>query len=53
MGEIAEDTIYGFCCSVCGVYFEDEHGFPVLCKSCFKDDKGKSSIPKAKFKEIM
>ena len=36
MGEIAEDMIDGACCSECGVYFELEHGYPVLCEECWK-----------------
>ena len=44
MGELAEDKVYGFSCSWCGVYFEAEHGFPVLCISCWDEaiDKHKS-----------
>jgi len=34
---LAQDKVDGFSCSWCGVYFEDEHGFPVLCNSCWKD----------------
>lgn len=34
MGEIADDTIDGFMCSWCGQCFEDEHGYPVVCKDC-------------------
>ena len=37
MGEIADDMIDGACCSLCGVYFEWENEFPVLCASCAKD----------------
>lgn len=37
MGDIADDIICGFQCSGCGVCFEDEHGFPVLCVSCYRD----------------
>ncbi len=37
MGELAQDKISGLSCSRCGVYFEDEHGFPVLCDSCWKE----------------
>ena len=37
MGENADDMIAGYCCSGCGVYFKDEHGFPVLCHDCWKD----------------
>jgi hypothetical protein len=36
MGEQAEDMIDGLCCSECGVYFEEEHGYPVLCETCYK-----------------
>jgi hypothetical protein len=36
MGETADDLISGRACSWCGVYFEEEHGYPVLCDSCFK-----------------
>ena len=35
MGEMADDLINGACCSHCGIYFEAEHGYPVLCTSCF------------------
>jgi hypothetical protein len=37
VGEIAEDMVDGWSCSWCGVYFEQEHGHPVLCKDCFKE----------------
>lgn len=36
MGEIAEDMIYGACCSHCCVHFKKEHGYPVLCAHCWK-----------------
>lgn len=39
MGEIAEDMIDGHCCSYCGVYFEQEHGYPVLCDSCWESSE--------------
>lgn len=52
MGQIAEDIINGFQCSHCGVCFEEEHGHPVLCKDCHKEDKGESGIPKATEKEL-
>ena len=35
MGYIAEDIVCGRCCSHCGKYFEEGHGFPVLCLACF------------------
>lgn len=37
MGEIANDMIDGFCCSCCGIYFTEEHGFPVYCEECWED----------------
>lgn len=40
MGEIAEDMIEGACCSICGQYFEDEHGYPVACEECFDPNCG-------------
>lgn len=35
MGEMAEDNINGACCGWCGIYFVEEHGYPVLCKGCW------------------
>ena len=46
MGEIANDIIDGACCSDCGVYFSEEHGYPVLCIECWID------VPKAKIKKV-
>ena len=37
MDELADDTIEGRCCSNCGAYFEEEHGFPVLCEYCYEE----------------
>lgn len=37
MGDLSEDVIDGLCCEICGIYFTDEHGFPVVCKSCWKE----------------
>lgn len=37
MSEIAEDMINGACCSLCGCYFEAEHGYPVVCIPCYTD----------------
>ena len=47
MGQIAEDMIDGTTCSLCGQYFVDPdddsklftHGYPVLCKQCFRQHK--------------
>lgn len=62
MGEIADDMVCGFQCSGCGVCFENEHGYPVLCGSCYKDwyiddPKGKRTpkeerLPQATEKEL-
>jgi hypothetical protein len=35
MGEIADDQLCGMKCSTCGIYFDGEHGFPVLCHYCW------------------
>lgn len=35
MGEIADDMVNGASCSHCGMYFKQDHGYPVLCHSCF------------------
>ena len=35
MGDIADDVLAGFQCSGCGVCFEKEHGYPVLCGACW------------------
>ena len=40
MGEIADDMIDGASCSLCGVYFEKEHGYPVLCTGCWEPNCG-------------
>lgn len=37
MGEIADDMIEGRACSLCGMYFTEENGFPVLCEDCWED----------------
>jgi len=33
---LAKDKLDGFSCFWCGVYFEKEHGYPVLCNDCWK-----------------
>lgn len=38
MGQIADDILCGFQCSVCGVCFHGEHGHPVLCSECYDDE---------------
>lgn len=57
MGEIAEDMIFGRCCSECGQYFIDPdnrdylytHGYPVLCWDCWTED---SDLQKADVETI-
>jgi len=49
MGEIADDMLSGLCCSLCGIYFEDEHGYPVVCEDCWESDCG---YPKATEEEL-
>jgi hypothetical protein len=39
MGEIANDILDGEYCSWCGQYFDDAHGYPVLCQDCYKNSK--------------
>lgn len=37
MGQIADDMVSGFMCSWCGVCFEEEHEYPVVCEGCGRD----------------
>ena len=37
----AEDIIEGGCCEICNVYFEEENGYPCVCKDCFKKNPDK------------
>ena len=54
MGQIADDMINGLCCSHCGIYFEEEHGYPVLCKDCYESEteEERAGIQKAHIKEV-
>jgi len=54
MGEIADDMTEGACCSWCGIYFESEHGYPVVCKSCWNDatPEQRKNIQRATKKEL-
>jgi len=55
VGEYANDTINGLSCSWCGVYFEESHGYPVVCDSCREetDDYNSESDPQpAKHDEL-
>lgn len=49
MGEMADDMIEGYSCSGCGIYFEEDHGYPVKCGDCW--DKH-STCPKATHPEL-
>ena len=51
---IAQDMIDGFCCQLCGVYFEEEHGYPVLCEDCYNNltDKEKEDYQLATYPEL-
>jgi len=37
MGEIADAMIDGECCELCGQYFAEDHGYPVVCKGCWSE----------------
>ena len=53
MGQAAEDLIEGFVCSWCGIYFEQSHGYPVLCSHCYRKQKDKKNgLQKATEKEL-
>ncbi len=54
MGQIADDMINGLCCSHCGNYFEEEHGYPVLCESCYgsETEEERTGIQKAYIEEV-
>lgn len=45
MGENADDMIEGLTCSECGIYFQQQHGYPVLCKNCYDEDSDEGVIP--------
>lgn len=53
MGEIAEDMVNGLQCSLCGVCFEEEHGYPVVCDSCWKESEHVPQIYKGKVVALM
>jgi hypothetical protein len=52
MGEIADDMVAGHSCSYCGIYFEDEHGFPVICRGCFRTWQRENRKGKKKFTQM-
>ena len=49
MGELADDMIEGLSCSWCGIYFEEAHGYPVVCETCWEPG---CDIPKATNDEL-
>lgn len=51
MGQVANDMINGLSCSECGIYFEESHGYPVVCSSC-NDPEDDDQPPKATNKEL-
>lgn len=55
MGEMADDAVEGMSCMWCGVYFEEEHGFPVLCVRCAEEQdkliKAKKIDPRLKIEK--
>jgi rubredoxin len=54
MGEIADDMVNGFSCSLCGIYFQEEHGYPVVCETCWNDlnKREKKQYQKAHISEL-
>lgn len=54
MGEIADAMIEGSMCSHCGTCFREDHGYPVLCNSCFDDEteKERAGLQRATLEEI-
>lgn len=53
MGEIAEMTLDGTLCSVCGVYLGLDTGYPVQCHDCKEELRKKytTRVPKNKKKK--
>jgi hypothetical protein len=35
MGEVADYMIEGEMCQLCGQFFTEKHGYPVICKDCW------------------
>lgn len=54
MGEIADAMVNGECCQLCGQYFVQKHGYPVVCKEDFREltPKEKKQYQEAKFETI-
>lgn len=51
---IAKDMINGHSCCLCGIYFEKDHGYPVVCKDCYSDltDEEREEYQRALHKEL-
>lgn len=51
---VCEDIIDGWCCQLCGTYFIEEHGYPVVCKDCYNglSKEEKKSYQLAKHEEF-
>ena len=52
MNQKTEDIVAGLCCKECGVYFEEEHGYPVLCITCWESYLENPPLPLATNKEL-
>ena len=56
MGQAADDAVAGLTCQQCGVFFEKEHGHPVVCASCWKQatpaERKKLGLIKAYHREL-
>lgn len=52
MDKIADDFINGQACSWRGVYFEREHGYPVICKNCWKKARKMGYTKEGLLKEL-
>ncbi len=54
MGEVADDILSGLQCSWCGVMFEADHGYPVVCEDCWENAKPeqRKTIQKATIPEL-
>ena len=46
MGDMADLAINGETCSWCGIFFEEDHGYPVLCESCADGKKNEELLKK-------
>ena len=54
MDEQEEMVLNGEQCSWCGVMFDGEHGYPVVCRDCWKDAKTseRKGVQKATLREL-